>query len=110
MGFETLEKALKDRGITLNETMRMQLDEYAGYLKEYNEKINLTAITEYEEVLDKHFYDSLLAANGDLKGILADVGTGAGFPGVVLKIVFPDLHVVLIEPLHKRCVFLESLI
>ena len=79
MGFETLEKALKDRGITLNETMRMQLDEYAGYLKEYNEKINLTAITEYEEVLDKHFYDSLLAAKGPLKGHFGRCRHGSGF-------------------------------
>ncbi len=101
---------MKKRGIGLNETMKMQLNDYAAYLKEYNEKINLTAITEYEEVLDKHFYDSLLAAKGLLAGTLADVGTGAGFPGVVLKIVFPQLHVVLIEPIGKRCTFLRSLI
>ena len=101
---------MKKRGIGLNETMKTQLNDYAAYLKEYNEKINLTAITEYEEVLDKHFYDSLLAAEGPLEGTLADVGTGAGFPGVVLKIVFPQLHVVLIEPIGKRCTFLSSLI
>ena len=110
MKFSEFEEALKKRDIHLDDRMKDQLDAYAAYLKEYNEKINLTAITEYEEVLDKHFYDSLLAAKGPLKGTLADVGTGAGFPGVVLKIVFPELHVVLIEPLHKRCVFLESLI
>lgn len=103
-------KALNDRGITLTEKMINQLDVYAGYLKEYNEKINLTAIVEYEDVLDKHFYDSLLCADRKLEGSLADIGTGAGFPGVVLKIVFPDLKVTLIEPLNKRCVFLNSLI
>ena len=100
----------RQRNIVLNDRQMAQLDEYAKYLKEYNEKINLTAITEYEEVLDKHFYDSLLAADGSLEGTLADVGSGAGFPGVVLKIAFPQLKVILIEPINKRCVFLNSLI
>lgn len=102
--------ALKNRGIELDDKMIEQLDTYAEYLKEYNEKINLTAITEYEEVLDKHFFDSLLCADRKLEGTLVDVGTGAGFPGVVLKIVFPELNVILMEPLKKRCIFLESLI
>ena len=110
MTLSELKDALEKRGIILDERMADQLDLYAAYLKEYNEKINLTAITEYEEVLDKHFYDSLLAAQRPLKGSLADVGSGAGFPGVVLKIVFPDLKVFLIEPIQKRCVFLKSLI
>ena len=110
MTFEGFEIALSQRGIAIDEKMKDQLNEYAAYLKEYNEKINLTAISEYEEVLDKHFYDSLLAADGEMKGSLADVGTGAGFPGVVLKIVYPDLKVTLIEPIAKRCVFLNSLI
>lgn len=101
---------LEKRNITLTEKMIEQLDFYASYLKEYNEKINLTAITEYEEVLDKHFYDSLLLIDRKLSGTLVDVGTGAGFPGVVLKITNPDLHVTLIEPIMKRCIFLESLI
>ena len=103
-------QALEERAIVLDEQMKNQLDDYAAFLKEYNEKINLSAITEYEEVLDKHFYDSLLAMDGKLEGTLVDVGSGAGFPGVVLKIVNPDLKVILIEPLHKRCVFLEELI
>ena len=102
--------ALKSRNIELTDKMLVQLDTYAEYLKEYNEKINLTAIVEYEDVLDKHFYDSLLCVQGNLEGSLADIGTGAGFPGVVLKIVFPNLKVTLIEPLNKRCVFLQSLI
>ena len=107
---EEFRDALKARGIKIDDRMMEQFDLYAKYLKEYNEKINLTAITEYEEVLDKHFYDSLLAMKEELKGSLADVGSGAGFPGVVLKIVNPDLQVTLIEPIRKRCVFLESLI
>lgn len=110
MTFTEFEAALAARGIILDERMREQFHTYAAYLKEYNEKINLTAIDAFEEVLDKHFYDSLLVVHGDMKGVLADVGTGAGFPGVVLKIVFPDLKVVLIEPIGKRCVFLNSLI
>ena len=101
---------LKNRNIDLTDRMIDQLNEYASYLKEYNEKVNLTAITEYEDVLDKRFYDSLLLVKNKLEGSLVDVGTGAGFPGVVLKIVFPDLRVILIEPLKKRCVFLSSLI
>lgn len=103
-------EALNKRNINLTDKMIDQLNEYASYLKEYNEKINLTAITEYEEVLDKHFYDSLLLVDRKLEGSLVDVGTGAGFPGVVLKIVIPELKVLLIEPIQKRCIFLNSLI
>ncbi len=110
MKLPELIEAAAGLGIKLDDRMISQLDLYAAYLKEYNEKINLTAITEYEEVLDKHFYDSLLCLDRPLEGVLADVGSGAGFPGVVLKIVFPQLKVVLIEPIGKRCVFLESLI
>lgn len=104
-------KELEKQNLILNDKQLAQLDKYAAFLKEYNEKINLTAIVDYEEVLDKHFYDSLLGFF-DLKmeGSLADIGTGAGFPGVVLKICYPELIVSLIEPIKKRCVFLEELI
>lgn len=110
MTLEEFKKELHRRGIELSDRMIDQLNDYAAYLKEYNEKINLTSITEYEEVLDRHFLDSLLLVDRKLEGTLVDVGTGAGFPGVVLKIAIPELHVVLIEPIRKRCVFLESLI
>ena len=110
MTFLEFQKALQDRNIELTDRMCEQLDVYARYLKEYNEKVNLTAITDYEEVLDKHFYDSLLLYDRKLEGTLVDVGTGAGFPGVVLKIVIPELKVVLLEPIGKRCVFLNYLI
>ena len=110
MTFLMFQKALKERNIDLTDRMCEQLDLYARYLKEYNEKVNLTAITEYEEVLDKHFYDSLLLYDWKLEGSLVDVGTGAGFPGVVLKIVIPELKIVLLEPIGKRCTFLRSLI
>ncbi|MDO4501160.1 MAG: 16S rRNA (guanine(527)-N(7))-methyltransferase RsmG [Erysipelotrichaceae bacterium] len=111
MDKNTFINKLKENGIEISDTQMAQFDEYASFLKEYNEKINLTAITEYEEVLDKHFYDSLLLSfNKEIKGTLVDVGTGAGFPGVVLKIAFPELKVVLVEPIKKRCVFLQELI
>ena len=110
MSAEEFRKQLESRGIVIDDEMMKKLDDYAAFLKEYNEKVNLTAITEYEEVLDKHFYDSLLCADRKLEGSLVDVGTGAGFPGVVLKIAFPELKVILIEPIRKRCVFLEELI
>ena len=110
MTINDLKKKLENKDITLTDNMIEQLNIYAVYLKEYNEKINLTAITEYEEVLDKHFYDSLLCVDRRLNGTLVDVGSGAGFPGVVLKIVFPELKVILLEPIQKRCVFLKSLI
>lgn len=104
-------KSLSDNGLVLNDVQISQLDDYASFLKEYNQKINLTGIDEYEDVLDKHFYDSLLLSfNFGLKGSFVDVGTGAGFPGVVLKICYPDLSVTLLEPLKKRCVFLNELI
>lgn len=102
--------ALNKRGITLTDKMINQFNDYALFLKEYNEKVNLTAISEYEDVLDKHFYDSLLLVDRKLEGTLVDVGSGAGFPGVVLKIVFPKLKIILIEPIKKRCVFLNLLI
>ncbi|MBR2577405.1 MAG: 16S rRNA (guanine(527)-N(7))-methyltransferase RsmG [Erysipelotrichaceae bacterium] len=102
---------LYSNGLSLSGRQLEQLDFYAEYLKEYNEKINLTAITEYAEVLDRHFYDSLLGFfDLDMKGTLADIGTGAGFPGLVLKICYPQLKVTLVEPLRKRCAFLEGLI
>jgi len=95
----------------LNDEMIKKLDSYARFLIEYNNKINLTAITEYDDIIEKHFYDSLLLTkNIKLEGSFVDVGTGAGFPGVVIKICKPELDVYLIEPLKKRCVFLNELI
>ena len=101
----------KKQGLILTDKQLKQLDDYAIFLKEYNKKINLTAIDEYEEVLDKHFYDSLLLSfHKKIEGSFVDVGSGAGFPGVVLKVCYPNLRVILVEPLKKRCVFLSELI
>ena len=113
MYYIIVEMELKDLNkiVKMSDEQLSQFDSYARFLVEYNEKINLTAITEYSEIVEKHFYDSLLLSKyRKMEGTLVDVGTGAGFPGVVLKIAFPELKVKLIEPLHKRCVFLNELI
>ena len=79
------------------------LDRYAEILVDYNQKVNLTAITSPEGIEDRHFADSLLfAAQPEVTGKLVDVGTGAGFPGVVAKIFKPDLQLTLMEPTGKR--------
>ncbi len=84
------------------------LDRYAEILVDYNQKVNLTAITSPEGIEDRHFADSLLfAAQPEVTGKLVDVGTGAGFPGVVAKIFKPDLQLTLMEPTGKRVDFFE---
>ena len=96
-------------GIKLSKNQLEQLEEFYELLIDYNEKVNLTRITEKEDVYLKHFYDSLTLIKAiDLnKGLtLCDVGTGAGFPGIVLKICFPQLKVTLVETLQKRVRFL----
>lgn len=103
---------LKKIDINIKENQINQLDMYYNLLITENQKINLTGITEYNLVYLKHFYDSL-TLNKIIKldnQTLCDIGTGAGFPGIVLKIVFPNLKVTLIEPLNKRCNFLKLVI
>lgn len=98
-------------GITLDEDMIRSLEIYSDLLTEWNMKINLTAIKEPEEIIEKHFYDCILPlSSGLIRGRCADVGSGAGFPGLVWKIVRPDLQMVLIEPTGKRCTFLKTVI
>lgn len=99
-------------GIILSEYQLNQLDKYYNMLVEYNKNINLTAITEYDQVLLKHFYDSLTITKAiELANQkVCDIGTGAGFPGIVLKIAYPDLEITLVESLTKRCVFLNEVI
>ena len=89
------------------------LDRYKDLLIEYNKKFNLTAIKTEEEIYLKHFYDSLTLTqavdlNQNLK--LLDIGTGAGFPGLVLKIFYPDLEITLLDSNHKKIMFLETVI
>lgn len=104
---------LKEIGITLTENQENKLEKFYKLLLEWNEKINLTRITEKEDVYLKHFYDSLTIVKViNLSNIntLCDVGTGAGFPGIVLKIVYPNLNVTLIDSLQKRVNYLNTII
>ncbi len=104
---------LEHLGIKLSKEQQVQLEKYYELLIEWNQKINLTAITEKEEVYLKHFYDSLtLIKQFDLTKNykICDMGTGAGFPGLVLKIVFPNLDITLVDALNKRINFLNIVI
>ncbi len=108
---EQLEKDIQALGAELEDSQIRQLLIYYEMLTEWNQVMNLTAITEYDEVLKKHFVDSLsLVKVMDLKKCdsLIDVGTGAGFPGLVLKIAFPHLKVTLLDSLNKRIQFLDA--
>ena len=99
-------------GLTLNKEKYELLDAYAEYLVEYNKNVNLTAITEPQEVLVKHFLDSILLAKYvdiPLDSSLIDVGTGAGFPSVPLLIYRRDIKITLLDSLNKRIIFLQSL-
>lgn len=104
---------LEKLNITINEIQLQQLEKYYELLIEYNKVMNLTGITEKEEVYLKHFYDSLTIIKIiNLNNIesLCDIGTGAGFPGIVLKILFPKLKITLIDSLNKRINFLNIVI
>ncbi len=107
---DTFEKLLEKENIILNETQLQQLRQYCLFLQEYNEKVNLTAITDTDEIYLKHFLDCLLLAKHyKPQGKLVDVGSGAGFPGVILKIYDPQLDVTLLEPIGKKAAFLRQL-
>lgn len=106
---DLLQNYIKDYRITLTENQYEQFQKYFELLAEWNKKMNLTAITDESGVALKHFADSLSLLNFvDIpqNSSLADVGTGAGFPGVVLKIARPDIKLTLIDSLNKRLVFL----
>lgn len=104
-----LREIFLSNNIEVTDRQLQQFERYADLLIEWNEKFNLTSITGREDIYVKHFYDSILPSlYRDLKGSLADVGSGAGFPGIPLKIMYPDLEVTLIEPTGKRCTFLNE--
>lgn len=111
MTLEQLREKLHDLGMNLDDQMISRLQTYMSLLIEWNQKMNLTAITEPSEIVEKHFYDSILPLTEfQIEGTAADVGSGAGFPGLVWKIVRPDLDITLIEPTGKRCTFLNHVI
>ncbi len=104
---------LQKINIKLTNHQLQQLEKFYNLLIMWNKKINLTAITSKEEVYLKHFYDSLTIIKAiDLQSVktLCDVGTGAGFPGIVLKIAFPHLKVTLLDSLQKRVTYLNEVI
>lgn len=103
---------VSELGINLTEEQLVQLDTYCNFLLEYNSHTNLTAIKEEDQVYLKHFYDSLTfikATDVTKYNNLLDIGTGAGFPGMVLKIVFPNLEVTLLDSNNKKINFLQEL-
>ena len=108
---ELIKKKFKEFGFTLTDKQAEQFNIYMKFLLEENEKYNLTAITKPEEIILKHFIDSVLPINEIKKNAsIIDVGTGGGFPGVPLKIMRDDLKLTLLDSLQKRITFLENLL
>ena len=102
---------LKELNIELSDLQLEQFYNYMNILLEWNKFMNLTGITEPEEVITKHFVDSLTVLDKiDKNAIIIDVGTGAGFPGIPIKIAFPETKVVLLDSLNKRIKFLNEII
>ncbi len=112
--YDVMMKDLSSFGITLSEKQLEQFDKYYELLINWNSVMNLTAITEFSEVCKLHFVDSLSSYKyfdfNESDYSLIDIGTGAGFPGIPLKIVFPHLHVTLFDSLNKRINFLNEVI
>ncbi|WP_240376317.1 16S rRNA (guanine(527)-N(7))-methyltransferase RsmG [Bacillus piscicola] len=104
---------LQQEGIHLSEKQEQQFQTYYQLLVEWNKKMNLTSITEEDEVYEKHFYDSLTAAFAHdflNTGKVIDIGAGAGFPSLPIKICYPHLAIVIVDSLKKRITFLEELV
>ncbi|MCG3777778.1 MAG: Ribosomal RNA small subunit methyltransferase G [Nitrospira sp.] len=106
-------RSAKEIGLTIEDPQVGQFIRYLAQLLEWNKTINLTAIIEPKAIVIKHFIDSLaalVATNFPEQALVLDVGSGGGFPGIPLKIMRPDLRLILIEPVQKKCAFLNSVI
>lgn len=114
MNKEEFISSCKELGIDVTSDVLLKLEKYFCLLKEWNDKFNLTRIIEEKEVYLKHFYDSICIVKTDLikndNLNLCDFGTGAGFPGIVIKIFFDNINVTLIESSAKKCTFLNEVI
>ena len=105
--------SVNELGLTIGESHVEQFICYLAHLIEWNQAINLTAIINPKEIIIKHFIDSLgalIATSFPQNGVVLDIGSGGGFPGIPLKIVRSDMRVVLVEPVQKKCSFLNSVI
>ena len=111
MYFDLMEESAKNIGLSLTKHQYEQFEQYKTLLKEWNEKMNLTAIVEDEDIFRKHFIDSIKVFEFkevlEAKSII-DVGTGAGFPGLPIKIMMPEVKLTLLDSLNKRLNFLRT--
>lgn len=110
---EKFKQLLSQKNIQLSDYQMQQFADYARLLVQWNEKMNLTAITDEKEIYLKHFYDSItLGFYEDFSSnkTICDIGAGAGFPSIPLKIVFPELEVTIVDSLNKRITFLKELV
>ena len=110
---QIFDEMMKELNIEVTDQMKQQFDKYYELLVEWNKVMNLTGITEYDEVNSKHFIDSISIVKAmDVNSVesVIDIGTGAGFPGIPLKIAFPDTEFVLMDSLNKRVAFLNRVI
>ena len=111
--YEFTINSVRELGLTIGAGQAEQFMRYLAHLMEWNKTINLTAIIDPKEIIIKHFVDSLaalVATSFPNNGVVLDVGSGGGFPGLPLKIVRSDMRLVLIEPVRKKCSFLNSVI
>ena len=110
---EFMISSIKELGLTIGGNHVEQFMRYLAHLIKWNKVINLTAIIDPKEIIIKHFVDSLVvlvATSFPQNGVVLDVGSGGGFPGIPLKIVRSDMRLVLVEPIQKKCSFLNSVV